>query len=114
MTSPITEADARTKICPFMRAGSVIPATCFGSECMAWTWVDPVEGEMALARDDNRCLVIQSTPEGSGPPDAELGTIWIEMGSDIVGQDKWELHKILGPRRGRCGACPRVDVTVER
>lgn len=44
----ITEAEAKTKWCPYQRSALVREESCIASECMAWRWVN-VE---ALGRDE--------------------------------------------------------------
>jgi hypothetical protein len=100
MPEPLTEYQARSKVCPFMsrmvpvesdrHIAEFAPAMCVGSACACWGWVERGEPGYEL-----------EYAEGSAKP---AGDGWFLSS----GEGRWARNKAIGPRHGRCeaGAAP--------
>jgi hypothetical protein len=96
VTQLLTEADAGGKTCPFMSGWGDNPILqCHGSKCACWSWVDREEGQIATEGTDR----VEQMKE----PEPREGHVWVRPMIHL--QDlSWYLFKVIGPRRGKCGA----------
>jgi hypothetical protein len=97
VTQLLTEEQAETKTCPFMSGWGDNPTLqCHGSRCACWNWVDREEGQTDHEAVDRI--------EQKEKPEPREGHLWSRPMLSL--QDSaWYSFKIIGPRRGKCGAC---------
>lgn len=106
----VTEATAKTKVCPFAHGFNLGQALCLGSRCMAWDWTDPefeyYHGHTATPYRGAAYSMTAHWPDGALP----LGMDWEWESVLAISPNASTSGWWRRPKPNRLGQCGRTMV----